>query len=52
MQANLHTPERLTNETREGYKARRVASKTLLNSVKRGTLIWDSLRKGTRHGSF
>lgn len=52
MQANIHTPERLPNETREGYKARRVASKTLLNSVKRGTLIWDSLRKGTRHGSF
>jgi hypothetical protein len=52
MQANLHTPERLPNETREGYKARRAASKEQVNSVKRGTLIWDSLREGTRHWSF
>jgi len=52
MQANVHTPERLPNETREAYKARRAASKEQVNAVKRGTLIWDSLRKGTRHGSF
>lgn len=47
MSDNIFIPHRLELETQEEYRTRQKAVKSKLKELKRGTVFWDSRKKGT-----